>query len=244
MTGHEVRAEEDGRRPTAVVTGAARGLGFHTVAALAARDYRVLCVVRDASAIARLRALGAHVYPTAGDVTDSALGEALATRVANGTLELLIHNAGIAHPPHPLCELPDEEVLSSFLTHCLGPLRLTRALLPALHRARGATVVHVSSRWGSFAVAEHEDAPGPRHYAYRIGKAAQNMMSLCLRQELAAHSVRVVAVHPGALSTAMGAVDALDSPARAADDLMRLVLTDSRTVLPPFSHREGDPHPW
>jgi NAD(P)-dependent dehydrogenase (short-subunit alcohol dehydrogenase family) len=137
-----------------------------------------------------------------------------------------------------------DDVLESFLTHCLGPLRLTQALLPALRRSRRATVVHVSSRWGSFETVARDDGPGARHYAYRIGKTAQNMMSLCLRQELAELDIRVVAVHPGSLRTAMGAPVAGDAPATAAADLVRLVLTDPGRALAPFVERAGDPHPW
>ena len=234
----------DGAGPTAVVTGAARGLGLSTARELAHHGYRTVCLVRDPADAAHLHTLRGSLRPVVGDVTDPAVGRAVAALVGDGTLDVLVHNAGVAHPPSALTRLRAEDVLHSFVTHCLGPLRLTQALLPALSRAPRATVVHVSSRWGSFAAAEKDDGPGARHYAYRIGKAAQNMMSLCLRQELAPCGIRVVAVHPGSLRTSMGAPDARDDPATAAADLVRLVLADPGRGLAPFVQRAGDPHPW
>ncbi|MDQ0773929.1 NAD(P)-dependent dehydrogenase (short-subunit alcohol dehydrogenase family) [Streptomyces aurantiacus] len=235
---------QDGGEPMAIVTGAARGLGFHLADELACHGFRTVCVVRNPSDAVRLRELGHLVRPVVGDVTDVAVGRSVARNVGGGAVGLLIHNAGVGHPPRRLRELGVDDVLDSFVTHCLGPLRLTQALLPALRRSPCATVVHVSSRWGSFAAAAEDDGPGGKHYAYRIGKAAQNMMSLCLRQELAGLGIRVVAVHPGALRTAMGAPDAQDAPSTAAADLVRLLLTDPREGLPPFTARAGDPHPW
>ncbi|GAB7102525.1 SDR family oxidoreductase [Streptomyces phaeofaciens JCM 4814] len=233
------------RPPMAVVTGAARGLGLHTAHELCLRGYRTLCVVRDPAAAPALRAvLGTLAHPVVADVRDAAVGRDVAEIVGGAAVDLLVHNAGVAHPPSVLGELRADDVLDSFVTHCLGPLRLTQALLPALRRARHATVVHVSSRRGSFARAARDDGPGARHYAYRIGKASQNMLSLSLRQELAGADIRVVAVHPGSLRTAMGTRDAADDPATAAADLVRLVLTDPRRRLPPFVERAGDPHPW
>ncbi|MFF4895748.1 SDR family NAD(P)-dependent oxidoreductase [Streptomyces sp. NPDC001068] len=237
--GAEERAGEG--PPTAVVTGAARGLGLHLAGHLTGRGFDVLCVVRSSADAARIGAV--TMRPVVGDVRDPALGRRLAALVGDGAVDLLVHNAGVGHPPHTLRELPPDDVLESVSTHCLGPLRLTQALLPALCRSSRATVLHVSSRWGSFAAAA-EDGPGARHYAYRIGKAAQNMMSLCLRQELAGHGIRVAAVHPGALRTAMGAADATEDPATAALELVRLVLAEHREDLPPFMSRAGDPHPW
>ncbi|MGY1496939.1 SDR family NAD(P)-dependent oxidoreductase [Streptomyces sp. QTS52] len=234
----------DGAKPTAIVTGAARGLGFHLADELADRGFRTVCVVRNPSDAVRLRELGDMVRPVVGDVTDVAVGRSVAREVGDGAVGLLIHNAGVGHPPQRLRELAVDDVLDSFVTHCLGPLRLTQALLPALRRSPCGTVVHVSSRWGSFAAAAKDDGPDGKHYAYRIGKAAQNMMSLCLRQELAGLGIRVVAVHPGALRTALGAPDAHDTPATAAADLVRLLLTDPQKGLPPFTARAGDPHPW
>ncbi|MFF7068118.1 SDR family NAD(P)-dependent oxidoreductase [Streptomyces pseudovenezuelae] len=244
MTSPGREATPDDGRPMAIVTGAARGLGLHLAGQLAGRGLRTICVVRNPLDTARLDGFGDLVRPVVGDVRDVAVGRRVAREVGEGAVCLLIHNAGVAHPPRTLGELAVDEVLHSFSTHCLGPLRLTQALLPALRRSPFATVVHVSSRRGSFAVAAEDDAPGGKHYAYRIGKAAQNMMSLCLRQELAGLRIRVVAVHPGELRTAMGAPGAPDTPATAAADLVRMVLTHPQEGLPPFMVRAGDPHPW
>ena len=58
-------------------------------------------------------------------------------------------------------------------------------------------------------------------YSYRIGKAAQNMLTLCLADDLEDMNVKVVAVHPGRLLTRMGWTDAHITPSDSAKKIVR-----------------------
>jgi NAD(P)-dependent dehydrogenase (short-subunit alcohol dehydrogenase family) len=75
-------------------------------------------------------------------------------------------------------------------------------------------VVNVSSRFGSIAQAGGGQFRGI--YSYSIAKCAQNMLTVCLDQELRKEGIRVFAVHPGRLKTGAAAVDADTEPRVAA----------------------------
>jgi NAD(P)-dependent dehydrogenase (short-subunit alcohol dehydrogenase family) len=64
-------------------------------------------------------------------------------------------------------------------------------------------------------------------YAYRVSKAAQNMVTVSLAQDLHGR-VRCWAVHPGKLATGMGQADAVKPPRVAARELMELLESDER----------------
>ena len=67
-------------------------------------------------------------------------------------------------------------------------------------------VNNISSRLGSLHKMANKEFPqGEFSYSYRIAKAAQNMLTLCLQQEFADKGIRVTAIHPGKLKTDIGA---------------------------------------
>jgi NAD(P)-dependent dehydrogenase (short-subunit alcohol dehydrogenase family) len=139
--------------------------------------------------------------------------------------------------------LAPEELQRAFSVNVVGPARVAQALLPHLERSEHPLVVNVSSRLASL----HRQAAGtyanlPTSYAYRITKAAQNMLTVCMATELGP-AVRVWAVHPGRLRTAMGLPGADGDPADAAHRLVTLVGHDTETQLAYIALDEG-PLPW
>lgn len=182
--------------PTALVTGASRGLGLTLAGFLAHRGLRVVVTGRDPDA---LRAATepfrdhADVVAIAGDVTDPHHREQLARATADG-LDLLVSNASDlgASPLPPLSEYPLDRFRQVFETNVVAPVALVQALLPALRRRHGL-VVHVSS----------DAARGgyPGWGAYGASKAALDLVGLTLTAEL--EDVAVVTVDPGDLRTRM-----------------------------------------
>jgi NAD(P)-dependent dehydrogenase (short-subunit alcohol dehydrogenase family) len=121
-----------------------------------------------------------------------------------------------------LAETCPADVLDSFNVHCLGALRATQATLPWLQRAPRPAIVNISSRRGSLAQEAAGGAPGDASYAYRIAKAAQNMLTVCLSVELRHAGIPVLAVHPGALLTGTAPPDAAVAPRLAARRILAL----------------------
>jgi short-subunit dehydrogenase len=185
---------------TAVVTGAASGIGAALAWALAARGSSLVLVDRDAERLAgvaaRIRA--AHPSPAvdtlvvdlADDEATARAADALATEHPETTL--LVNNAGVA-----LGGRFDQVTLEEFdwvmAVNFRSVVRLTHALLPVLKAHPGAHLVNVSSVFGIFAPAGQA--------AYAASKFAVRGFSEAVRHELTENGVGVTVVHPGGIRT-------------------------------------------
>jgi NAD(P)-dependent dehydrogenase (short-subunit alcohol dehydrogenase family) len=234
-----VSDEPTRQRPLAVVTGASRGFGLEVARALSAEGWEVVTLSR--SRTADLDQV-AFVTQVRGDVADADLAS-LTAIVGDRPVELLVNNAGIGGTGMQLEALRKEELEDAFSVNVLGPARVAGALLPNLRRGAHPLIVNVSSRLGSLSrQASGEYQHVPTSYAYRISKAAQNMLTVCMAVEFGG-SIRVWAVHPGQLRTAMAVGDANGDPAEAAQRLIALVQRDTQTQLAYVALDEGH-LPW
>jgi short-subunit dehydrogenase len=177
---------------TAVVTGAASGIGAAVATELARRGARLVLVDRDADRLAGVAgATGAetHVVDLADPAAVVALGERV--RVDHPRVRLLVNNAGIAlggrFDQVTLAEY--EEIID---VNFRAVVRLTHTLLPALRAEPGSHLVNVSSLFGLVAPAGQS--------AYAASKFAVRGFSEVLRAELAGE-VGVTTVHPGGIKT-------------------------------------------
>jgi short-subunit dehydrogenase len=201
---------------TAVVTGAASGIGEALAVQLADRGSNLVLVDRDADRLAavadRIRAahqqLGVQTYVT--DLADEAatdeLGATLAT--AHPETTLLVNNAGVA-----LGGRFDQVTLEEFdwviAINFRAVVRLTAALLPVLTAHPGSHLVNVSSVFGIFAP--------PGQAAYAASKFAVRGFSESLRHELVENDVGVTVVHPGGIRTRIAETARLGSGVDAAE---------------------------
>jgi len=179
-------------QPTALITGAGRGLGLALARSLLASGWRV---VVDARRTAHLAADLPGALVVTGDVTDPAHREALASAVGGlGRLDLLVNNASDLGPSPlpPLADVPLAAVRRVLETNVLAPLALTQRLLPLL-RTSGGTVLNVSSD----AAVEAYAGWG----AYGSSKAALDQLTAVLAAEEPA--LAVYAVDPGDMRTEM-----------------------------------------
>jgi NAD(P)-dependent dehydrogenase (short-subunit alcohol dehydrogenase family) len=181
--------------PTAIVTGASRGLGFALAESLAGRGWRLVIDARDGVALeaaaAGLRER-AEVVAVAGDVADPAHREALVA-AAGGSVDLLVNNASTlgASPLPQLARYPLDELAHVFRVNAIAPLALMQGVLPLL--AEGARVVNVTS---DAAVEAYEGWGG-----YGSAKAALEQITAVFAAEQPA--LRVYAVDPGDMNTQM-----------------------------------------
>jgi len=132
----------DAGRRTAIVTGGAGGIGRVLCARLAAEGWRAIAVDRDCEALA---ALPDGVERQEADISDEAAVAACFDAIYPDRLDLLVNNAGIAHPDvGPLEQLSLETFRAYIDSHLTGAFLMTRAALPALRAAQGA-IVNISS---------------------------------------------------------------------------------------------------
>ena len=218
--------------PTALVTGPNRGIGLELVRQLAARGVDVIAAGRRTSPA--LDALPVRFESL--DVTSAESIAALAARLGDTRLDLLLHNAGVLKH-HPLNALDLDVVRWQLEVNSLGPLALTAALLGNL--GSGSKVAIVTSRMGSIT-----DNTSGGAYGYRMSKAAVNAVGKSLSIDLAPRGVAVVLLHPGWVRTDMtGGNGLVDADASAAGLLARIdELTLESTGT--FVHMDGTPLPW
>lgn len=203
---------------TALITGASRGLGRALALALASRGVKLVLVARGQAeldaVVAEVRAAGGEAHGLVADIADKLATHPLAATAAAlvGPIDLLIHNASTLGPT-PLRLLLDtecEDLTQVLETNLVGPFRLTKLVAGNMAvRGRGV-VVHVSS---DAAVEAY-----PTWGAYGVAKAGLDHLSRIWAAELAGTGVRVFAVDPGEMNTAMHAAAIPDAdPASLAD---------------------------
>ncbi len=129
-----------------------------------------------------------------------------AASIPSTGIALIINNAGVGSSGSRLSAVSPEEVLKQVNLHCIGALRVIKAVTPLLN---AATIVNITSRLGSIVQNQRGDFVGENFsYAYRIAKCAQNMLSLCLATALELKKTRIISVNPGLLTTESGSADA------------------------------------
>ncbi|HEY0277156.1 MAG TPA: SDR family NAD(P)-dependent oxidoreductase [Solirubrobacterales bacterium] len=191
-----------GNRPTplagrtAVITGAASGIGQALARRLAAQGSPLALVDADGPGLEATAAdLGPEVLIERLDVRDRHAQLAFAARVADWAprpLGAVFNNAGVAVTASVADgSIEDDEWLHSI--NFEGVVHGSRAFLPILLEQGSGAIVNTSSVYGLAAV--------PYHSAYCASKFAVRGFTESLRQELAGSGVRAVTVHPGGIKT-------------------------------------------
>lgn len=217
---------------TVLITGTNRGIGLALVRAYQDRGDDVIACCRTPSDA--LAATGARVETV--DVTSETDVAALASRLGDAKLDVLVNNAGIMRRGG-LDDLDVDAVRDQLEVNAIGPLRVTVALRDRLNA--GAKVGIVTSRMGSIS-----DNTSGGAYGYRMSKAAVNAAGRSLSHDLRGRGVSVALLHPGWVRTDMtggrGNWTAEDAAAGIVARLDELSLDDSGCFL----HANGERLPW
>jgi 3-oxoacyl-[acyl-carrier protein] reductase len=185
----------------AVVTGAARGIGRATAAALAKNGFAVALVDVRApelqEAAVTVGDTGMATLALDGDVTSFATTQRLAGQVlaAWGRVDVLVNNAGISQPKG-LLDITEEEWDRTIDTHLKGAFNWCKAVAPAMLAQRSGRIINMSS------VSAHTGAgtAAVSKSAYCAAKAGILGLTRGLAKELAPH-VTVNAICPGLIAT-------------------------------------------
>lgn len=200
-------ARREAQGQVVVVTGGNRGIGFEICRQLANCGARVMLGSRQErnarSAVARLASMGLSAEPVSLDVTQSgSAGRAVeATTARYGRIDAaLVNNAGIAiDGPYHRPSDPDFDVVRQTLdTNLVGAWNMCAVVVPHMRKAGYGRIVNVSSSMGSLSQAHDARAP-----AYRVSKAALNMLTITLARELDGTGILVNAASPGYTKTDM-----------------------------------------
>jgi len=236
----------------ALVTGAARGIGYEVARQLALRGTLVILGARDpdkGEAAARL--LAEEGLDARAKTVDVAVGESvrrLAAEVAEelGRLDVLVDNAAAYADWSETASTADLESSRAVLdTNLFGAWRICQAFLPLIRQSAHGRIVNVSSGAGSHGEPEFGlKAGGGAAASYGISKAALNALTAKLAAELDGTGVLVNSVDPGLTATAPGmeAMGARSVPEGAASVVWAATLPDDGPTGGFF--RDGEPLPW
>lgn len=213
-TTDEVLAEQDLTGKTAVVTGAASGLGQETVRAFCSKGARVVLPVRD---LAKGKAAAEQIYTTLPDADLEVMHCDLASLRSvrafadlflskHKRVDLLINNAGVM--ASPLMRTEDGFEMQFGVCH-LGHFLLTNLLMSSLLTGMPSRIVNLSSRGHQRSSIDFND-PNFEHraydkwLAYGQAKTANILFTVELERRLGHQNVHAFAVHPGVIRTQLG----------------------------------------
>ncbi|MGQ0368043.1 SDR family NAD(P)-dependent oxidoreductase [Leucobacter sp. Z1108] len=229
----EIGPESSSGQNVWFVTGASRGLGRAIVSAALNRGDAVIAGARSTRAVRdAFPHSGNGLLPVELDVRDeaAALAAVEAGLARFGRIDVLVNNAGYGLVG-AVEEVSAVQVRELFSTNVDGLLNLTRAVLPAMRRARKGHIVNISSQ-GGFAAAIGSGV-------YAATKFAVEGLSEALALELAEMGIRVTVVEPGVFRTeffSTASIVAADTPIADYDTLInREVALENDGIQP------GDP---
>lgn len=193
---------------TALITGANKGLGYETARRLSELGWTILIGARDPErgqkAVATLQKTGADAHFVPLDVTsDESVAAAthLVAEITGGGLDVLINNAGVIGTRAEPLETGPQDFIACFDVNLLGPVRVTRAMVPLMSGVENPRIVMVSSGLGSLAVTTNPDRLESRilSLVYPSSKAALNMVTTQYAKVLP--GFRINTVDPGYTAT-------------------------------------------
>lgn len=194
--------------PTAMVTGANRGIGLEFARQYADAGWSVIATCRHPDGADALKALAGDVMVQAMDVGDPDSIRAAKVSIGDAPIDVLVNNAGLLGGRDQAFGTTDYDTMAEVLrVNVIGPLAVAEAFVGNLEAGTGRRLATVSSRIGSIA----ENGSGGR-YIYRPSKAGVNAVMKSVAIDLADKGIRVAILHPGHVRTDMGGPKAPVSP--------------------------------
>jgi len=178
---------------TALVTGAARGIGLATTRLFVENGWQVAMIDRDSEALADAVTTLDHVHGVDCDVSDPGSVKGMVAEVVDhyGQIDALVNNAGVADFG-PIEDTTFDRWRTVMATNLDGPFLVTQAAIPALKATKGA-IVNIASISGLRA--------STLRVAYGTSKAGVIQLTLQQAAELGEYGIRANAVAPGPVRT-------------------------------------------
>jgi NAD(P)-dependent dehydrogenase (short-subunit alcohol dehydrogenase family) len=232
----------------ALITGANKGIGFEVARQIGRSGATVLIGARNRpageEAAARLAAEELKALFIEIDVTDHANIAAAARWIDKrfGRLDILVNNAGIAiiHDDGLPSSADLLAIETTLRTNFLGAVAVAQAMLPLLRKAPSARIVNVSSGLGSLTKSGDPNSGFTAHYlGYAASKAALNMLTVQLAQELRGTAIKVNSADPGYTATDLNQYRGTQTVPEGAAETVRLALLPDDGPSGTYSNSKG-----
>jgi NAD(P)-dependent dehydrogenase (short-subunit alcohol dehydrogenase family) len=203
--------------------------------------WNVIATARNLDTADKLKALSPNKLVQL-DASDEASILQAAKELEGEPIDLLINNAGMGSRD-PIDKVTKASMMQQFEVNAVGPLLVTRALLPNLRAAvaaHGSAVVgNVSSVMGCIT-----DNRSGGYYAYRASKTALNMINASLAIDLKKDKITSVVLHPGYVATDMTRNTGEIQPAQSVAGLTKVLAEITEEDAGKFIRFDGVNLPW
>ena len=189
-----------------LITGANRGLGLEFTKQYAADGWNVLACCRhpqSAMALQTLAVAHSNVMVHALDVADFAQIDALALKLKDENIDVLVNNAGV-YPNSSFGNTDYNAWADGFKINSMAPLKMAEAFVQHVTRSQLKKIATITSKMGSI-----DDNTSGESYSYRSSKTAVNMVMKSLSIDLKPYGISVITLHPGWVQTDMGGPNGL-----------------------------------
>lgn len=216
------------------VTGAARGMGASIVRAALAEGAQVVAAARRPAdievAFARHeRVHGVRLDVTSVDESTAAVADAVARF---GRIDVVVNNAGVSFKGF-FEEMSPRQVDQQLATNLVGPMNVTRAVLPVMRRQRSGHLVAISSGAGLIGF--------PYSSVYAASKFGLEGWMGALAQEVEPFGIRTTIVNPGFFRTGLAGPESMVWPDVAVDDYAERSAEQRRWWQAQDGRQPGDP---
>ncbi|MBB3064375.1 MULTISPECIES: SDR family oxidoreductase [Limibacillus] len=225
--------------PTLLITGANRGIGLEFVRSYAESGWCVHACCRHPDKAKELKEIPGDVNVHRVDVTDELQVANVARSLRDQPIDLLINNAGIYGPRTGFGE-QDYQAWSEVLqVNVIGLMRTVERFVEHVSQSELKRIVNISSQLGSIARNRSGAA-----YPYRTSKAAVNMITKGLSEDLEEKGIVVISVHPGWVQTDMGGVKAEITAEESVAGLRAIIDNLTPEQSGHFYSYDGTEMPW
>ncbi|HUF00704.1 MAG TPA: SDR family oxidoreductase [Anaerolineales bacterium] len=202
----------------AIVTGGGSGLGLGIATKFTQHGIQAVIVGRDLEKLNAAKAqLGENVFPMVCDLSDLASIPALVENVIDqfARIDILVNNAGI-NMKKEFTEVTDDDFQSILTTNLCSVFALSREVVKHMLKQGSGTIINISSMAAQYGL--------PKVIAYSASKTAIDGMTRAMAVELSPKGIRVNAIAPGFIYTAMTDKSLNTDPERKAKAIGRIPL--------------------
>ena len=236
--------------PTALITGANRGLGLEFTRQYLEDAWHVIAGCRNpgrAEALDELAETHSRLQVEAIDVANGASVDDAAAEIGEQPIDVLINNAGV-FGPKATAENDwrqsfghiDYDIWEEVLTvNTMGPVKMAEAFVANIASGEQKKIITISSGLGSIG-----DVGSEGLFAYRTSKAAVNMAMVALAHQLSPQGIVVALLCPGWCRTDMGGNDAPHDPNDSVERMRKLIAGFTLDDTGTFTHHSGKRLPW